>query len=69
MKNLNMKAARAKKDLTQADLAELVGATRQTISLIEKGQYNPSIKLCKKICKALGATLDEIFGGDDEDDE
>lgn len=63
-----MKAARARKDLTQADLAELVGVTRQTISLIEKGQYNPTIKLCKKICKILEASLDEIFGGDDEDE-
>lgn len=67
MKNLNMKVARTKKNLTQADLAELVGVTRQTISLIEKGQYNPTIKLCKKICKELEASLDEIFGGEDEE--
>lgn len=66
MKNLNMKAARAKKDLTQSDLAELVGVTRQTISLIEKGQYNPTITLCRKICRVLDATLDELFGGDDD---
>ena len=60
-KNLRMKAARAEKDMTQADLAAAVGATRQTINAIEKGEYNPTIKLCRAICKALGKTLDELF--------
>lgn len=60
-KNLKMKAARAEKDMTQADLAAAVGATRQTINAIEKGEYNPTIKLCRAICKALGKTLDELF--------
>lgn len=63
-KNLKMKAARAEKDMTQADLAAAVGATRQTINAIEKGEYNPTIKLCRAICKALGKTLDELFWED-----
>ena len=63
-KNLRMKAARAEKDMTQADLAAAVGATRQTINAIEKGEYNPTIKLCGAICKALGKTLDELFWED-----
>ena len=60
-KNLKMKAARAEKDMTQADLAAAVGATRQTINAIEKGEYNPTIKLCRAICKAL----DELFWEDE----
>lgn len=61
MKNLRMKAARAAKDLSQADLAELCGVSRQTINAIEKGDYNPTIKLCIQICKVLDKTLDELF--------
>ena len=61
MKNLKLKAARAEKDLSQADLAEKVGVSRQTISAIEKGDYNPTINLCIRICKALERTLDELF--------
>ncbi|HIY56635.1 MAG TPA: helix-turn-helix transcriptional regulator [Candidatus Tetragenococcus pullicola] len=61
MKNLKLRAARAEKDLTQAELAQLIGVTRQTIGAIEKGEYNPTIKLCIKICQALGKTLDELF--------
>ncbi|MCR5226712.1 MAG: helix-turn-helix transcriptional regulator [Eubacterium sp.] len=61
MKNLKLKAARAGKDMSQADLAEAVGVSRQTINSIEKGDYNPTIKLCLSICKTLGKTLDEIF--------
>lgn len=61
MKNLNMKAARAAKDYSQQQLADIVGVTRQTISAIEKGDYNPTIKLCLAICKALDKTLDELF--------
>ena len=64
-KNLKMKAARAEKDMTQADLVAAVGATRQTINAIEKGEYNPTIKLCRAICKALGKTLDELFWEDE----
>ena len=61
MKNLRLKAARAGKDLSQAQLADLCGVSRQTINAIEKGDYNPTINLCIAICKALGKTLDELF--------
>lgn len=60
-KNLKLKSARVSLDLTQKDLADAVGVTRQTISGIEKGDYNPSIKLCIAICKVLNKTLDELF--------
>lgn len=61
MKNLRMKSARAAKDLSQQQLAELVGVSRQTINAIEKGNYNPTLHLCTAICKALDKTLDELF--------
>ena len=61
MKNLKLKAARAGLDLSQDDLAKRVGVSRQTISAIEKGDYNPTINLCIKICKELNRTLDELF--------
>ena len=61
MKNLNMKAARAAKDLSQEELAKKCDVSRQTISAIEKGDYNPTINLCIAICKALDKTLDELF--------
>ena len=61
MKNLRLKAARAGKDLSQDQLASLCGVSRQTISAIEKGDYNPTINLCISICKALDKTLDELF--------
>ena len=61
MKNLRLKGARAGMDLSQDDLAKLVGVSRQTISAIEKGDYNPTINLCIAICKVLGKTLDELF--------
>ena len=60
-KNLKLKAARAEKDLTQSALAEAAGVSRQTINAIEKGDYNPTIRLCIAICKALNRTLDELF--------
>lgn len=60
-KNLRLKSARAAKDMTQQDLADAVGVTRQTIVAIEKGDYNPTVRLCIDICKALGKTLDELF--------
>lgn len=60
-KNLKLKAARAEKDLTQSALAEAAGVSRQTINAIEKGDYNPTIKLCIAICKVLDKTLDELF--------
>ena len=61
MKNLKLKAARASLDLSQQDLADKVGVSRQTINAIEKGDCNPTINLCRSICKVLGKTLDEIF--------
>ena len=61
MKNLRLKAARAAKDLSQEALAQLVGVSRQTITAIEKGDYNPTIRLCLAICHALDKTLDELF--------
>lgn len=66
MKNLKMKSARALKDYSQQELADKVGVSRQTINAIEKGDYNPTIKLCISICKALDRTLDELFWDDEE---
>ena len=61
MKNLRMKSARAALDMSQQQLADAVGVTRQTINAIERGDYNPTIKLCLTICHVLGKTLDELF--------
>ncbi|MBR0468792.1 MAG: helix-turn-helix transcriptional regulator [Mogibacterium sp.] len=61
MKNLKMKSARVARDLSQQQLADLIGVSRQTISAIEKGDYNPTINLCIAICRELGKTLDELF--------
>ncbi len=61
MKNLKLKSARVAKDMSQQDLADAVGVSRQTISAIEKGDYNPTINLCIAICKKLDKTLDELF--------
>ena len=69
MKNLKLKAARAAHDLSQQQLAEAVGVSRQTINAIEKGDYNPTIKLCRAICRTLGKTLDELFWEDEENEE
>ena len=64
-KNLRMRDARTRLGLSQTDLAERVGATRQTIGLIEAGRYNPSLKLCTAICKTLGVTLNDLFWDED----
>ncbi|MCD8511404.1 MAG: helix-turn-helix transcriptional regulator [Bacillus sp. (in: Bacteria)] len=56
-----IKVARTEKGLTQQELAKRIGITRQTVSLIEKGKYNPSLKLCLDICYQLDKTLDELF--------
>ena len=61
MKNLRLKAARAAKDLSQQQLADRIGVSRQTVNAIEKGDYNPTIRLCLAICHALDKTLDELF--------
>ena len=61
LKNLKLKLARVAMDLSQEDLANAVSVTRQTINMIEKGNYNPSLNLCIAICKALNKTLDQLF--------
>ena len=61
MKNLKLKSARAALDLSQKQLADKVGVSRQTINAIEKGDYNPTIKLCIAICRTLGKSLDDLF--------
>ena len=66
MKNLRLKAARAGMDLSQQDLAKMVGVSRQTISAIEKGDYNPTINLCIRICQVLNRTLDDLFWPEDQ---
>lgn len=55
-------------DMSQ-QLADTVGVSRQTMNAIEKGDYNPIIKLCRSICRVLGKTLDELFWEEDEDSE
>ena len=64
-KNLRMKAVRAAAGLSQAELAQAVGVTRQTIGLIEAGVYNPTLNLCVAICKALRVTLNDLFWDDE----
>ncbi|GGB61647.1 helix-turn-helix domain-containing protein [Virgibacillus dakarensis] len=59
--NNRIKLARTEKSLTQAQLASKVGVTRQTVGLIEKGRYNPSLQLCIAIAKTLDKTLDDLF--------
>jgi putative transcriptional regulator len=68
MKNLKMKSARASLDLSQEQLADIVGVTRQTIGMIEAGKFNPSLQLCIAICKALRKTLNDIFWEDDDNE-
>lgn len=61
MKNIRLKVARIEKDLTQEELAEIVGVTRQTVGMIEAGNYNPTLNLCIEICSALDKTLNDLF--------
>lgn len=68
-KNLRLKAARAAKDMSQKDIADAIGVTRQTINAIENGDYNPSINLCIAVCKLLGKTLNDIFWEDDDNEK
>lgn len=68
MRNLKMKFRRIELNMSQTELAKKAGVTRQTIGLIEAGEFNPSIKLCIAICKALGVTLNDIFWEDEEDE-
>lgn len=68
MRNLKMKFRRIELDMSQTELAKRAGVTRQTIGLIESGEFNPSIKLCLAICKALNTTLNDLFWEDDENE-
>lgn len=69
MRNLKLKFKRIELNMSQADLASKAGVTRQTIGLIESGEFNPSIKLCIAICKALDCTLDDLFWEDESNEE
>ena len=61
MRNIKLKLARVERELSQEQLAARVGVTRQTIGMIEAGNYNPSLNLCLGICRALGRTLNDLF--------
>lgn len=65
-RNISIKVARAELDMTQKALADEVGISRQTMNAIEQGEYNPTIKLCRAICRVLGKSLDELFGEEDD---
>ena len=67
MRNLKMKFRRIELNMSQTELAGKAGVTRQTIGLIESGEFNPSIKLCVAICRSLGVTLNDLFW--EEEDE
>ena len=67
VKNKKMKIARLEKDMNQEDLAKAVGVTRQTIGMIESGNYNPTLKLCVAICDALDKTLNDLFWTEKEE--
>ena len=66
MKNMKLKIARMEKNLSQIQLAKMTGVTRQTIGMIEAGDFNPSLKLCLAICRALDKTLDQLFWEEDD---
>ena len=65
MINERMKAARQGKHLSQAELAKAVGVSRQTVNMIENGDYNPTVALCVRLCKVLGVTLNDLFWEDE----
>ena len=67
-RNLKLRAARVARDMTQKELADAVGVSRQTINAIEQGDYNPTIRLCRAICRALGRSLDDLFGEEEENE-
>ncbi len=68
MKNLKMKLARMEKDISQIELAKRVGVTRQTIGMIESGDYNPTLNLCIAICRELDKTLNDLFWEDNRNE-
>lgn len=61
MTNEKMREARRGKNISQTELAKAIGVSRQTINMIENGDYNPTVALCIKICRALDKTLDQLF--------
>ena len=69
MRNLKMKFRRIELNMSQSELARKAGVTRQTIGLIESGDFNPSIKLCVAICRALGVTLNDLFWEENDNEE
>ena len=69
MRNLKIKFRRIELNMSQADLARKAGVTRQTIGMIESGEFNPSLKLCLAICWALDLTLNDLFWEDKPDEE
>ena len=68
MKNLKLKLARMENDMSQTELAKRVGVTRQTIGMVEAGDYNPTLKLCIQICRELDKTLNDLFWEDNNDE-
>lgn len=59
--NVRMKNARQAKAMSQADLANLIGVSRQTVNMVESGEYNPTLALCLRICTVLDCTLNDLF--------
>ena len=68
-KNIALKVARVEKNMTQKELAQAVGISRQTMNAIESGEYNPTINLCRKICRLLEKGLDDLFWEDEENEK
>lgn len=68
-KNFAMKDARTRAGLSQQELADKLGVSRQTINAIEKGDYNPTIKLCVGICRVLGLTLNDLFWNEEAEEK
>ena len=68
-KNIALKVARVETNMTQKELAQAVGISRQTMNAIERGEYNPTIKLCRKICRLLEKSLDDLFWEDEENEK
>ena len=68
-KNIALKVARVEKNMTQKELAQAVGISRQTMNAIESGEQNPTIKLCRKICRLLEKGLDDLFWEDEENEK
>ena len=64
MLNEKMREARQQKGISQTELSTLIGVSRQTVNMIENGDYNPTIALCLKLCKALDKTLNDLFWED-----